>query len=242
MSRLKWDEDTKRYYETGVDRVVLYVSNSAEAWSGITAINESPSGAEPSKIYADNIVYGVVMSPEEDALTIEAFAYPEVFNKCVGYEEIGRGAYLGQQAHIPFGICWRSNIGSDKDPNRGYKLHMAPILYASPSEDSNSTINDGPEQKTFSWSATAIPVKIDEELSTSMIVLDSRYFKKSGLMNALKSIEDILYGTEKTRPRMIQPGEILSISTRSRMLLDNNGNSILDSNDEMITTAVYKMA
>ena len=230
MSRLKWDEDTKRYYETGVDRVVLYVSNSAEAWSGITSINESPSGAEPSKIYADNIVYGVVMSPEEDALTIEAFAYPEVFNKCVGYKEIGRGAYLGQQAHIPFG------------PNHGYKLHMAPILYASPSEDSNSTINDSPEQKTFSWSATAIPVKIDEELSTSMIVLDSRYFKRSGLMNALKSIEDILYGTEKTRPRMIKPGEILSISTRSRMLLDNNGNSILDSNDEMITTAVYKMA
>ena len=242
MSRLKWDEDTKRYYETGVDRVVLYVSNSAEAWSGITAINESPSGAEPSKIYADNIVYGVVMSPEEDALTIEAFAYPEAFNKCMGYEEIGRGAYLGQQSHVPFGICWRSKVGNDKDSDYGYKLHMAPILYASPSEDSNSTINDSPEQKTFSWSATAIPVKVDEELSTSMIVLDSRCFKKSGLMNALKSIEDILYGTEKTRPRMVQPSEILSISTRSRMLLDSKGKSILDSTGELITTAVYKTA
>ena len=177
---------------------------------------------------------------EEDALTIEAFTYPDSFNRCVGYEELGRGVYLGQQSRIPFGVCWRSNVGEDTDPNRGYKLHIAPLLYASPSENSNSTINDSPEQKTFSWTATAIPIDIDGDKQTSIIVLDSRSFSEAGIMNALSAIEDILYGTDKTRPRIVRPNEILSIITKSRMLLDNVGNSILDSVGDTITTAVYK--
>ncbi len=240
MSKLKWDENGSRYFETGVDRVVVYVSNSAEAWSGITAINEAPSGAEPTKIYADNIVYGVVMSPEEDALTIEAFTYPDIFNKCIGHVELGRGAYIGQQTRVPFGLCWRSLVKNDTDTVDDYKLHLMPLLYTSPSEESNATENDSPEQKTYTWSATALSVNIDDERTTCAIVIDSRQFNKRGLWNALRSIEDKLYGTDKTRPKMLLPGEILSTITSSLNLLDSNGRSILDSTGENITSAVYK--
>ena len=128
MSRLQWDKTGERFFETGVDRVVLYVLRSAAAWSGITAINESPSGAEPSKIYADNTLYGVVLSPEEDSVTIEAFTYPELFNKCIGRNVIIPGAYIGQQNFIPFGLCWRTRISNDVTDNAGYKIHIAPFL------------------------------------------------------------------------------------------------------------------
>ena len=242
MGKIVWDNDGSRYYETGVDRVVIYVQNEANAWNGVTAINESPSGAEPSKIYADNIMYGVAMSPEEDAFTVEAYAYPDLFNKCIGRKELGTGAYLGQQQHVPFGLCWRTLVGNDKNPKAGYKLHIVPLLYSSSSEDSNSAINDSPEQKTFSWSLTAIPVNIDDEHVTAVIVLDSRKFDEAGLWNALKAVEDLLYGTESSRPKIVFPRDVFAVVTKSRMLLDNNGRSILDSLGDTLQTAVYKTA
>ena len=112
MGAITWDDVGSRYYETGVDRVVIYVKNEASSWNGITAINESPSGAEPSKIYADNIVYGVVMSPEENAVTIEGFTYPDCFKPCIGEVEFAKGAFVNQQPHVSFGLCWRSLVGT----------------------------------------------------------------------------------------------------------------------------------
>ena len=238
MGAIAWDETGERLYETGVDRVVVYVQNEASSWNGITAINESPSGAEPSKIYADNIVYGVVMSPEENAVTIEGFTYPDCFKPCIGEVELAKGAFVNQQPHVSFGLCWRSLVGNDRDGLSDYKLHIVPKLFASPSEDSNSTINDSPEQKTFSFSATAISVQLDEDLWTSSIVIDSRKLKAAGLANALRGLESILYGTDDTNPKIPKAGDILTILIRSRMLLDSSGNSILDSAGDPVMTFV----
>lgn len=239
MSRLQWDKSGERFFETGVDRVVLYVLRSAEAWNGITAINESPSGAEPSKIYADNVIYGVVLSPEEDALTIEAFTYPELFNKCIGRDAIIPGAYIGQQNHISFGICWRTKISNDQSDGAGYKIHIAPFLQVSPSEDSNATINDSPEQKTFSWNATAIPTSVGDGINTSMITLDSRWYDRNGLWNALENIEKALYGSDSVDPKLLTLSDIEIIVNSASMLIDEQGNSITDENGEPILTAVY---
>ncbi|MDT3386174.1 MAG: hypothetical protein LIR46_00165, partial [Bacteroidota bacterium] len=195
MSKLQWDKTGEHFYESGVDNVVLYVLRSVAAWNGITAINESPSGAEPSKIYADNEVYGVVLIPEEDALTIEAFAYPELFSRCVGRTQLIPGVYVGQQNRSSFGLCWRTNVYDERGVV-GYKIHIAPFLFASSSEDNNGTVNDSPEQKTYSWNATALPVAINEHANTSMIVLDSRWYDKNGLWNALVEIENVLYGSD----------------------------------------------
>ena len=238
MGAIAWDKTGERLYETGVDRVVVYVQNEASSWNGITAINESPSGAEPSKIYADNIVYGVVMSPEENAVTIEGFTYPDCFKPCIGEKELAKGAYVKQQSHVSFGLCWRSLVGNDRDGLSDYKLHIIPKLFASPSEDSNSTINDSPEQKTFSFSATAISVQLDEDLWTSSIIIDSRKLKAAGLANALRGLESILYGTDDTNPRIPKAGDILTILIRSGMLLDSSGNSILDSSGDSVLTFV----
>ncbi len=239
MARLKWDKAGERFWETGVDRVVLYIGNSAEAWSGVTAINESPSGAEPTKIYADNIVYGIIMSPEENAVTIEAFQYPELFNRAIGRAELAKGAYVLQQDRVPIGLCWRSKIGNDLDKDFGYKLHIVPIMYASSSEDSSSTINDSPEQKSFSWSATAIPFKIDEEHNASSVVLDSRVFNKTGRWNALTAIEDLLYGTNNTDAKMPTMSKILDIADSADAITDSNGNSILDSTNDIIRSNMF---
>lgn len=238
MGAITWDDVGSRYYETGVDRVVIYVKNEASSWNGITAINESPSGAEPSKIYADNIVYGVVMSPEENAVTIEGFTYPDCFKPCIGEVEFAKGAFVNQQPHVSFGLCWRSLVGNDRNGLSDYKLHIVPKLFASPSEDSNSTINDSPEQKTFSFSATAISVQLDEDLWTSSIIIDSRKLKAAGLANALRGLESILYGTDDTNPRIPKAGDILTILIRSGMLLDSSGNSILDSLGDSVLTFV----
>lgn len=242
MARLKWDNAGERFWETGVDRVVLYVGNSAEAWSGVTAINESPSGAEPTKNYADNIVYGVVMSPEENSVTIEAFQCPEILNKCIGKAVLAKGAFICQQDRMPFAICWRSMIGSDLNNSAGYKLHIVPVLYASSSEDSNSTINDSPEQKSFSWSATAIPFSVDEDHNTSSIVLDSRVFNKTGRWNALMAIEDLLYGTDDADAKMPTISKILEIADSADAITDSNGNSILDSSNNIIRSNTFMTA
>lgn len=240
MSKLQWDKTGERYYETGVDRVVIYALGSAEAWSGVTAINESPSGAEPTKIYADNMVYGVIMSPEEDSITIEAFQYPELFNRAIGRRRLAQGAYILQQDRVPFALCWRSIIGNDLNNDAGYKLHIVPILYASSSEDSSTTINDSPEQKSYSWSATAMPYKVGDSINTSSFVLDSRKFDKSGRWNALLAVEDMLYGTDKTDATMPTPAKILELMASAETLMDSSGNAITDNSGNIINTTVYK--
>ena len=219
MAKLVWDQPGEKLWETGVDRTVLFPMNNGSysdgvAWSGITAINESPSGAEPSKIYADNIVYGVVMSPEEDALTIEAFTYPDEFCQCIGEAELGSGVTVKQQNHAHFGLAYRSLIGNDEDGSKhGYKLHLFYDCVAGSSEDSNSTINDSPEQKTFSWSVTTIPVPVTNSNGeviadpASSIVIDSTKVSST----KLQAIEDLLYGTASASSSLPSPAAIKAI-------------------------------
>ena len=196
--KLVWDKVGEKLWETGVDRTVLFPMNdqggyaAGVAWSGITAINESPSGAEPTKIYADNIVYGVVMSPEEDALTIEAFTYPDEYAVCIGEATVGTGAVIKQQSHKHFGLAYRTMIGNDTaGTEHGYKIHIFWDCVAGASEDSNSTINDSPEQKTFSWSVTTLPVAATGFQPTASMVLDSTKVPEA----KLTQIENLLYGT-----------------------------------------------
>ena len=219
MAKLVWDQPGEKLWETGVDRTVLFPMNNGSyedgvAWSGVTAINESPSGAEPSKIYADNIVYGVVMSPEEDALTIEAFTYPDEFCQCIGEAELGAGVTVKQQNHVHFGLAYRSLIGNDESGSKhGYKLHLFYDCVAGSSEDSNSTINDSPEQKTFSWSVNTIPVPITDSNGVviadpaSAIVIDSTKVPSA----KLKAIEDLLYGTVSASASLPSPAAIKAI-------------------------------
>lgn len=198
MAKLVWDKVGEKLWETGVDRTVLFPMNTSGgyaagvAWSGITAINESPSGAEPTKIYADNIVYGVVMSPEEDALTIEAFTYPDEYAECIGEASVGTGAVIKQQSHKHFGLAYRTMVGNDTlGTEHGYKLHIFWDCISGASEDSNSTINDSPEQKTFSWSVTTLPVAAEGFQPTASMVIDSTKVPEA----KLQQIEDLLYGT-----------------------------------------------
>lgn len=195
--KLVWDQVGQKLWETGVDRTVLFPMNdqggyaAGVAWSGITAINESPSGAEPTKIYADNIVYGVLMSPEEDALTIEAFTYPDEYAECIGEATVGTGAVIKQQNHKHFGLAYRTMIGNDTvGTEHGYKIHIFWDCVAGASEDSNSTINDSPEQKTFSWSVTTMPVAATGFQPTASMVLDSTKVPEA----KLTQIENLLYG------------------------------------------------
>ncbi|MDT3386175.1 MAG: hypothetical protein LIR46_00170 [Bacteroidota bacterium] len=200
MSKLVWDQIGEKLWETGVDMCVLFPINAqgthenGVAWSGITAINESPSGAEPTKIYADNIVYGVVMSPEEDALTIEAFTYPDEYAECIGEAIVGNGgAIIKQQTHKHFGLAYRTMIGNDTEgTNHGYKIHIFWDCVAGASEDSNSTINDSPEQKTFSWSVTTLPVAASGFQPTASMVIDSTKLAEG----KLTQIKNLLYGTD----------------------------------------------
>ena len=214
MAKLVWDQVGEKLWETGVDRTVLFPMNASGgynkgvAWSGITAINEAPSGAEPTKIYADNIVYGVVMSPEEDALTIEAFTYPDEYAECIGEAELGEGVTIKQQTHKHFGLAYRSMIGNDTEgTNHGYKIHIFYDCVSGASEDSNSTINDSPEQKTFSWSVTTLPVSVDGFQPTSSIVIDSTKVVKT----KLDQIEELLYGAESKESSLPDPAAIKAI-------------------------------
>lgn len=196
--KLVWDKVGEKLWETGVDRTVLFPMSdqggyaAGVAWSGITAINESPSGAEPTKIYADNIVYGVVMSPEEDAITIEAFTYPDEYAVCIGEATVGTGAVIKQQSHKHFGLAYRTMIGNDTaGTEHGYKIHIFWDCVAGASEDNNSTINDSPEQKSFSWSVTTLPVAATGFQPTASMVLDSTKVPEA----KLTQIENLLYGT-----------------------------------------------
>lgn len=210
MAKLVWDQIGEKLWETGVDRTVLFPMNAAGgyangvAWSGITAINESPSGAEPTKIYADNIVYGVLMSPEEDALTIEAFTYPDEYAQCIGEASIIDGAVIKQQNHTHYGLAYRTLIGNDTTgTEHGYKIHIYWDCISGASEDSNATVNDSPEQKTFSWSVTALPVNSKDYKPSASIVLDSTKVPEA----KLKSIEALLYGTDADATNNVEATE-----------------------------------
>lgn len=211
--KLTWDKTGERLYETGVDRGVLYPIQDGEynmgvAWNGLTAVTESPSGAEATAIWADNIKYLNLMSAEEFGATIEAYTYPDEFAECDGSAEIAGGVYIGQQSRKTFGLCYRTVLGNDVESNDyGYKLHLIYGALASPSEKAYNTINDSPEAITFSWEVTTTPVNVTGFKPTANVTIDSTKCDA----DKLAALEAILYGSDDTEARLPLPDEIVSI-------------------------------
>ena len=214
MAKLVWDEVGKRIYETGVDKGVLYVQDEegaygkGVAWNGLTAVNEAPSGAEPTPLYADNIKYLELTSKEEYGATIEAYTYPDEFEACDGSAEIGAGVVIGQQSRKVFGLCYRTVKGNDvKNNDYGYKIHLVYGCKAKPAQKNYQTINDSPEAITFSWEVSTTPVEVEGFKPTATVTIDSTKVTAE----KLKSIEDALYGTESVEPKLLLPDEIMAI-------------------------------
>ena len=218
MARLTWDQTGERLYETGVDRGVLYINGTGTydkgvAWNGLTGVTESPSGAEATDLYADNIKYLSMRSAETFGATIEAYTYPDEFAECDGSASLATGVTIGQQSRKTFGLCYRTQIGNDVDLNdHGYKLHLIYGCSASPSEKAYATINDSPEAITFSWELTTTPVNVTGFKPTACIIIDSTKADPE----CLTALEDILYGTDtggSTSPRLPLPDEVKTIMT-----------------------------
>lgn len=204
MSRLTWDNTGERYYETGVKQGVLYPIQTdgkysvGVAWNGLTAVTESPSGAEATALYADDIKYLNLISTEEFGATIEAYTYPDEFAECDGSAALADGIMLGQQKRKTFGLCYKTTVGNDVDGNDyGYKLHLIYGCLAAPSEKAYATINDSPEAITFSWEVSTTPVNVAGFKPTSQITIDSTKIAE-GKKAKLTELEDILYGKDDT--------------------------------------------
>ena len=216
MSKIVWDAIGDHIFETGVRNGVLYLKdengayNTGVAWNGLTSVSESPEGAEPTDLYADDIKYLTLMSAENFKATIEAYTYPVEFEECDGSATIANGVVIGQQARKPFGLCYRTAIGNDTDGNEhGYKLHIVYGCQASPSEKQYSTINDSPEAITFSWEVSTTPVNVTGKKPTATLIIDSTKADKA----KLTALEAILYGAESTEPRLPLPDEIATLMT-----------------------------
>lgn len=217
MARLEWDKTGEHLYETGVDHGVLYFPDqtgaykNGVAWNGLISVSESPSGAEATGQYADNIKYLNLISAEEFGATIEAYTYPEEFEACNGNNELvnNTGVYVGQQSRSVFGFCYRTMIGNDTDgQDHGYKLHLVYGCQVSPSEKAYQTINDSPEALTFSWELSTTPVNVTGKKPTALLVIDSTKIDST----KLAKIEAKLYGDEtETGAVLPTPDEIAEI-------------------------------
>ena len=214
MSRLTWDNTGERLFETGVKNGVLYPIQTdgkytkGVAWNGLISVTESPSGAEATPLYADDIKYLNLISNEEFGATIEAYTYPDEFAECDGSGTLAEGVLLGQQKRKVFGLCYRTTIGNDVDGNdHGYKLHLVYGCLAAPSEKAYSTINDNPDAITFSWEVTTTPVNVTGFKPTSQITIDSTKVAKE----KLTAIEALLYGSEEKEPSLPLPDELAAV-------------------------------
>ena len=222
MSKIKWDETGKRFYETGVRNGVLYVMDDTGAypagvpWNGLTSVTESPSGAEPTPLYADDAKYLTLMSAEEFGASIEAYTYPDEFAACDGSASIGTGVTIGQQSRKTFGLCYRTTVGNDIEGEAfGYKLHIIYGALASPSEKAYQTINDSPEAITFSWEVSTTPVAVTGFKPTASLVIDSTKVAEA----KMAALEEVLYGKDATTDPVAQavaarlplPDEIMTL-------------------------------
>lgn len=214
MSKLIWDKTGERLYETGVKQGVLYVQDAqgtypkGVAWNGLTNITESPSGAEATALYADDIKYLNLLSTEELGGTIEAYTYPDEWAECDGSASIAAGVYIGQQPRKTFGLCYRTTLGNDVENNAyGYKLHLVYGALAAPSEKAYATINDSPEAITFSWEFSTTPVNVAGFKPTANVVIDSTKVDPTKLAD----LEKILYGDGETEARLPLPDEVAQI-------------------------------
>ena len=232
MSKLTWDQTSERLYETGVSKGVLYVVDSngdygdGVAWNGLTAVNESPSGAEANPVYADNIKYLNLISTEYYGATIEAYTYPPEFAECDGSAEIATGIMIGQQKRKMFGFSYQSVIGNDtENTSYGYKIHLIYGAMAAPTERGYNTIGETPEAMTMSWEISTTPVEVPGFLPTASMVIDSTKINSA----KLAELEAILYGTnavaadaehnisavDATSPRLPLPAEVIELMTPS---------------------------
>ena len=213
MPKLEWDKSGEKLYETGVKNCALYVfrNNAYDkgiAWNGITGITESPSGAEASPLYADDIKYLNLISNEDFGATLEAYTYPKEFEECDGTAEISKGVSIGQQNRKTFGLAYKTTLGNDVDGNSyGYKIHIIYGCLAAPSEKAYASINDSPEAITFSWELSTTPVEVKGFKPTSTITIDSTKIDAG----KLKKLEDKLYGSETGDATLLLPNEIMTL-------------------------------
>ena len=213
MSKLVWDQTGERLYETGVKMGVLYPQEKGlypkgVAWNGLTAVTESPSGAEATALYADDTKYLSLMSAEEFGATIEAYTYPDEFAECDGSATLAAGVTIGQQPRKTFGMSYRTVYGNDvNNESYGYKLHLIYGAVAAPSEKAYATINDSPEAITFSWEVKTTPVNVTGHKPTASLTIDSTKVDKA----KLTKIEEILYGKDEVEARLPLPDEIIQI-------------------------------
>lgn len=222
MSKLKWDATGERLFETGVQKGVLYpmgdngAYGAGVAWNGLTAVTESPSGAEATPLYADDIKYLELTSAEDFGATLEAYTYPDEFAECDGSVNVTKGVKIGQQPRKVFGLCYRTTLGNDvKGNDYGYKLHIVYGAKAAPSEKAYATINDSPEAITFSWEITTTPVSVKGFKPTAHIEIDSTKVNAT----KLAALEELLYGKDPTTnggsdgvdPKLPLPDEIIAL-------------------------------
>ena len=213
---IEWDAAGKRFYENGTDRGVLYPMDAqgaytkGVAWNGLTAVTESPEGAEPTDLYADNGKYATLRSTETFGCTIEAYTYPEEFAECDGSAQIAKGVFAGQQDRRGFGFSYRTNVGNDTatTSDDGYKIHLVYGCTASPSEKSYATVNDSPDAITFSWEVKTTPVNVAGYKPTATLVIDTRFADAE----KVKQLEDMLYGTDNTAyAKLPTPAEVIEL-------------------------------
>lgn len=214
MARLKWDKTGERIYETGVSHGVLFTPNEegeyadGVVWNGLVSVSESPSGAEATPQYADNIKYLNLISNEEFGATIEAFTYPDEFAQFDGTAEPQPGVLIGQQTRGTFGLAYQTLVGNDvQGTDLGYKIHLVYGAMAAPTEKSYNTVNETPEAITFSWEISTTPVEVPGFKPSATMVIDSTKVDAT----ALASLEEILYGTETEEPRLPLPEEIIDL-------------------------------
>ena len=219
MAKIKWYETGEKIYETGVKNGVLYLPNETGeyvkgvAWNGLTAVTESPSGAESTPLYADDIKYVELQSAEDFGATLECYTYPDEFAECDGSAEVAPGVIIGQQNRKTFGLCYRTTLGNDVKGNEfGYKLHLIYGAKASPSEKSYSTINDSPEAITFSYEITTTPVNVTGHKPTACLTINSTKVEAG----KMQQLEALLYGAESAEAKLPLPDEVIN-------LLKNNG-------------------
>jgi hypothetical protein len=213
MTKLLWDQVGERQYETGVDQGVLYIPtggvyDSGVAWNGLSAVTEKPSGADATPVYADNIKYLNLVAAEEFGGTIEAYTYPPEFAECDGTATPQTGVTVGQQSRKVFGLSYRSLVGNDIDgQDAGYKLHLVYGALAAPSEKAYATVNDSPEALSFSWDFSTTPVAVTGLKPTAILTVDSTLVPSANL----QALEDALYGTAGTEPRLPLPDEVIEM-------------------------------
>ena len=214
MARLIWDEVGQRFFETGVKNGVLYVQDNdgsyknGVVWNGLTAVTESPSGAEETPLYADDVKYLTLRSAEQFGATIEAYTYPEEFEQCDGSAQIANGVTIGQQARRAFGLCYRTAVGNDiQGQEFSYKLHLLYGCTVAPSEKSYSTINDNPEAITFSWELSTVPVPVDGFKPTASLVIDASKVDEG----KMALLENALFGDAENEATLLLPNQIMEL-------------------------------